>query len=101
MPIVSRSRSRIEIPTSIQRSRNRAVVISRLLFACFFNVNLGYEIISPELQNFRQNLIDGKHLEILKPFIEEYIAYYNTKRLQRNLGILTPLEKHEQYLSAA
>ena len=69
MPIVSRSRSRIEIPTSTQRSRNRAVVISRLLFACFFNVNLGYEIISPEFQNFRQNLIDGKHLEILKPFI--------------------------------
>ena len=69
MPIVSRSRSRIDIPTSTQRSRNRAVVISRPLFACFFNVNLGYEIISPELQNFRKNLIDGKHLEILKPFI--------------------------------
>lgn len=64
-----RSRSRIEIPTSTQRSRNRAVVISRPLFACFFNVNLGYEIISPELQNFRKNLLDGKHLEILKPFI--------------------------------
>ena len=46
----------------------------------------------------------GKHFtdrESLVEMIEEYIAYYNTKRLQRNLGILTPLEKHEQYLSAA
>ena len=33
--------------------------------------------------------------------IEEYIAYYNNKRLQRNLGILTPMEKHEQYYLAA
>lgn len=27
--------------------------------------------------------------------------YYNTKRLQRNLGVLTPFEKHEQYMLAA
>ena len=33
--------------------------------------------------------------------IEEYIDYYNNKRLQRNLGVLTPLEKHQSYLSAA
>ncbi len=33
--------------------------------------------------------------------IEEYIDYYNKKRLQRNLGILTPMEKHEMYLKAA
>lgn len=33
--------------------------------------------------------------------IEEYIEYYNNKRLQRNLGILTPMEKHEMYLQAA
>ncbi len=32
--------------------------------------------------------------------IEDYILYYNTKRLQRNLGILTPLEKHALYLAA-
>ena len=30
-----------------------------------------------------------------------YIDYYNNKRLQRNLGILTPMEKHEIYLQAA
>ena len=33
--------------------------------------------------------------------IEDYIDYYNNKRLQRNLGILTPMEKHEIYLQAA
>ena len=33
--------------------------------------------------------------------IEDYINYYNTKWLQRKLGILTPMEKHEQFLLAA
>ena len=37
----------------------------------------------------------------LVTMIEDYIEYYNNKRLQRNLGILTPLEKHELYLYAA
>ena len=37
----------------------------------------------------------------LVKMIEDYISYYNTRRLQRNLGILTPMEKHEQYLAAA
>ena len=32
--------------------------------------------------------------------IESYIHYYNTRRVQRNLGILTPMEKHERYLAA-
>lgn len=32
--------------------------------------------------------------------IEDYIDYYNNKRLQRNLGILTPMEKHDLYLAA-
>lgn len=32
--------------------------------------------------------------------IENYIRYYNTRRVQRNLGILTPLEKHNLYLAA-
>lgn len=27
--------------------------------------------------------------------IEDYIAYYNSRRLQRGLGVLTPFEKHE------
>lgn len=30
--------------------------------------------------------------------IEKYIEYYNHRRLQRNLGVLTPMEKHEMYL---
>ncbi|MBQ2383320.1 MAG: IS3 family transposase, partial [Oscillospiraceae bacterium] len=33
--------------------------------------------------------------------IENYIAYYNNRRVQRNLGVLTPMEKHECYLMAA
>ena len=39
--------------------------------------------------------------ESLVTMIEEYIYYYNNKRLQRNLGVLTPMEKHERYLQAA
>ena len=33
--------------------------------------------------------------------IENYVEYYNHKRLQRNLGILTPIEKHELYSNVA
>ena len=33
--------------------------------------------------------------------IESYIEYYNNKRLQRNLGVLTPMEKHIEYMLAA
>lgn len=33
--------------------------------------------------------------------IENYIEYYNNKRLQRNLGVLTPKEKHQSYSQAA
>jgi transposase InsO family protein len=36
----------------------------------------------------------------LVKMIEDYIEYYNTRRLQRKLGVLTPFEKHEQYLAA-
>ena len=32
--------------------------------------------------------------------IKEYIEYYNNRRLQRNLGIITPIEKYEMYLAA-
>lgn len=36
----------------------------------------------------------------LVQIIESYIRYYNTKRVQRNLGVLTPMEKHELCLAA-
>ena len=42
-----------------------------------------------DLQTVHQNMI------------ENYIEYYNNKRLQRNLGVLTPLEKYEHYMLAA
>ncbi|MBR1494030.1 MAG: IS3 family transposase [Acidaminococcaceae bacterium] len=32
--------------------------------------------------------------------ITDYIDYYNQKRLQRNLRVLTPMKKHELYLAA-
>lgn len=32
--------------------------------------------------------------------IKHYIHYYNTQRVQRNLGVLTPMEKHDLYLAA-
>lgn len=32
--------------------------------------------------------------------IEHYIHYYNTRRVQRNLGVLTPMEKHKLCLAA-
>ena len=33
--------------------------------------------------------------------IEDYMEYYNNKRLQRHLGVLTPMEKYKQYILAA
>ncbi|MHC1683272.1 MAG: IS3 family transposase [Clostridiaceae bacterium] len=39
--------------------------------------------------------------ESVVKMIEEYIEYYNNKRLQRNLGVLTPMEKHDMYLNVA
>lgn len=32
--------------------------------------------------------------------IENFIHYYNTRRVQRNLGVLTPMEKHNLFLAA-
>ena len=32
---------------------------------------------------------------------KSYIYYYNNRRYQRQLGVVTPIEKYEQYLSAA
>ena len=36
----------------------------------------------------------------LVQMIQQYIRYYNTRRVQRNLGILTPMEKHALCLAA-
>lgn len=46
----------------------------------------------------------GKHFSDRKSLvnmIETYIDYYNNKRLQRNLGVLTPMEKYQKYLLIA
>lgn len=39
--------------------------------------------------------------ESLVAMIENYIEYYNGRRYQRKLGVLTPLEKHAEYMLAA
>lgn len=39
--------------------------------------------------------------EELVEMIDTYITYYNNRRLQRNLGVLTPMEKHMSYKAAA
>ena len=36
----------------------------------------------------------------LVQMIVNYIRYYNTRRVQRNLGVLTPMEKHLLCLAA-
>ena len=36
----------------------------------------------------------------LVDMIEDYIRYYNNRRVQRNLGVLTPMEKYNLYLAA-
>lgn len=38
--------------------------------------------------------------EELVETIENYIEYYNNRRLQRKLGIMTPMEKYNQFLAA-
>ena len=49
----------------------------------------------------KQEMYYGKKYktkEELMLAIEKYIDYYTNKRVQRNLGVLTPLEFHEQKL---
>ncbi len=45
----------------------------------------------------------GKHFtskcELVR-MIQQYIRYYNTRRVQRNLGVLTPMERHAICLAA-
>ena len=45
----------------------------------------------------------GRHFtskQELVQMIEHYICYYNTRRVQRNLGVLTPMKKHRLSLAA-
>lgn len=42
----------------------------------------------------------GSREEIVT-IITDYIKYYNNQRYQRRLGVLTPMEKHSQFLMAA
>lgn len=39
--------------------------------------------------------------ESVVDMIESYIEYYNNHRYQRKLGVLTPMEKHKEYMLAA
>ena len=53
-------------------------------------------------QELKEKFSDDEFYYFLD-LIDEYYSEsgYNNKRLQRNLGILTPMEKHEIYLQAA
>lgn len=42
-----------------------------------------------------------KSREELVSMIDKYIFFYNNRRLQRNLGVLTPMEKYISYTAAA
>ena len=42
-----------------------------------------------------------KTKEELLQTIEEYMIYYTTKRVQRNLNVMTPMEYHEMKLKEA
>ena len=46
-----------------------------------------------------QDQIDQGFAELVD-MIESYIRYYNNRRVQRNLGVLTPMEKHNMFLAA-
>ena len=37
---------------------------------------------------------------VLVQMVQQYILCYNTRRIQRNLGVLTPMEKHALFLDA-
>ena len=60
----------MEMPISTQRRRNSGVVISRLLGLSFFSVDVRDEVGSPQLQDLREDLVDGEHLELIKPLVD-------------------------------
>ena len=79
-----------------------------------FHSDRGFQYTS---KMFHQKLIDagmtqrilklgryyGKRFESKESLVEmigKYIDYYNTKRLQRNLGVITPMEKYMLSLAA-
>ena len=56
----------------------------------------GYRRLADDLRHGRRFTSKQELVQM----IEQYIRYYNTKRVQRNLGVLTPMEKYELYCAA-
>jgi hypothetical protein len=54
--------------------------------------NYAETAIRDDLERYYGNRFTAKAESII--MIENHIEYYNNKRLQRNLGVLTPMEKH-------
>ena len=50
-----------------------------------------------KLERYYGRRFTNKHE--LAHMIVSYIHYYNTRRLQRSLGVLTPMEKHQLFLA--
>ena len=68
IPIVSKSRSRIEMPSCTQRSRNNGVVIWRSVGRSFFRRNIGLHIQSPQLDDLR-------HMHVFCVFHDPAVLY--------------------------
>lgn len=61
----------MEMPRYTQRSRNKGVVIWRSVERSFFRRNIRLHIQSPQFDDLRQHLVNGKGAEFIQPFSEE------------------------------
>lgn len=69
IPMVRRSRSRMDSPNWTQRRRNRGVVICRSVGRSFFRLYIRLHVQPPQLNNLGQNLIDGEGVEAVQPLL--------------------------------
>ena len=61
----------------------------------------GYRRLNDDLRHDCGIYVNDKRvLRICRALDINYIHYYNTGRVQRNLGVLTPMEKHSLYSAA-
>ena len=56
-------------------------------------------VVLPEMTQLLSPLT-GEQLATLEADLLANCCYYNTRRVQRSLGVLTPMEKHDLFLAA-
>ena len=66
-PMVSKSRSRILIPSCTQRSKNKGVVIGRSVGRTFFSTYIRLNIKSPKFNKLWKHLINGECIKSVQP----------------------------------